>query len=225
MEEHDRLFAIFGSVAGALHGKVGFDGEEVGEGGALLVGELAPKASGVKNSLALRNRHLADIAEGAGYKAAAIDGKAAELLHRSTNLLPLRRREPFHHLGAFKQAAALFRRHVIELRQPVLHPLLRLLRQFAETRFILESLLLLRERQIAVAVHPLREMLLLRPLRMGIRRALSKDGSWCGRPSGGLREERGRGRKEAANRKSDFDRGGKNGPGWSEEGHMRISAR
>ena len=67
----------------------------------------------------------------------------------------------FHRLSPFKDAPALFRRHVVELRQAVTHALLRLRRKIAEARLILERALLVCQRKVAMTIHPLSQMLLI----------------------------------------------------------------
>jgi len=200
---------LFGRFAGALHGEVRLHGEEVREGGAFLVGELAAKTIGVENSLALREGHLADVTKGAGYKTSAVLGKAAELLHRSSNLLPLWRAEPLHGFGALEQATALFRLHIVKLGESILHALLGLPRKLAEAGFILQRLLLLRERQIPVAGDPLRKMLLRRSRQAGVALTLSEGWSRSGgRRSSGLRKQSGRIRNQADRTKGNLEREG-----------------
>jgi len=58
-------------------------------------------------------------------------------------------------------ALPLLRIHGVQLRQPVVHPLLRLLRQLPEPRLTIQRLLLLLRSQVAMLLHPLRQMLTL----------------------------------------------------------------
>ena len=148
-----------------MNWKIWFDRKEIGERAPLLVRKLAAKAGRVENGLALRLRHLAKIAEGAGNEAATIFRESAKLLHRAANLLSLRRRKALHGFGAVKDSAALVRRHVIELRQAIAHALLGRRGQIAKAGLIFQSALLLRERKVAVTVHPLGQMLLI-PVRL-----------------------------------------------------------
>ena len=61
----------------------------------------------------------------------------------------------------------LLRRHGIQLRQPFTHALLGWLRKLAESGLALQRLLLLLERKATVLVHPLSQMLALRPIGAG----------------------------------------------------------
>jgi hypothetical protein len=107
-------------------------------------------------------RHLAEVAEGAGHKSAAILGKPLVLFCCGANLLPLLRSKMLNRLSVLNHAAALFGRHVVELREVVSQGLLGLRREIAEAGLILERALLLCQGQIAVTVHPLAQMLLFR---------------------------------------------------------------
>jgi hypothetical protein len=73
-----------------------------------------------------------------------------------------------------KQPAALIGRHVVQLRQPVPHRLLCLLRKIAKTRLIRKGPLLIGKRKVAVAIHPLSQMLLLLLLLPGPGRSQSR---------------------------------------------------
>lgn len=113
----------------------------------------------------MRWRHLPEIAEGMGDHAAAIFGERAQLLHSSAKLLSLRRAETLNRFVALDQTATLVGRHVVELRETIAQMLLGLRRKLAKAGFILERALLLGKRHVAVAAHPLAEVLLtLRPL-------------------------------------------------------------
>lgn len=109
----------------------------------------------------LLGRESTEIAEGASDGAAAIRGKAGELRHGSANLLPLFRREVLHGFGSSENPLPLRGGHLVELREAVAHALLDLRRKFMEAGFMLEGTLLVRQRQAAVAVHPLREVFLI----------------------------------------------------------------
>ena len=63
------------------------------------------------------------------------------------------------HLVPLKDSATLIRWHVIQPGEAIQHSLLGLRGQIVETRLILQGSLLLFERQITVAVHPLSQML------------------------------------------------------------------
>jgi hypothetical protein len=63
--------------------------------------------------------------------------------------------------GARKDAPALLRRHVIQLSEVVAQALLRLCRKIAEARFILKRTLLVRQRKVAMAIHPLGQVFLV----------------------------------------------------------------
>jgi hypothetical protein len=106
-------------------------------------------------------RHLAKIAEGTGNKAPAVFREPTKLLHGTTNLLALRRRETFHCFGTVEDAATLLWRHIIELRQAVAHSLLSRWGEVAKARLVLKSALLFRRRKIAMALHPLRQVFLI----------------------------------------------------------------
>jgi hypothetical protein len=144
-----------------LDGDIGLDGEEVVEGGALVVSELGVEAVGVEDGLALGFRHLAKVAEGAGDEAAAIDGQRVVLLRCGLNLLTLDGGEVLDGLVAGEEAAALLVRHVVELSEAIEEALLVLLGQLFEARLVLKGVLLLLRGEGAVTVHPLGEVLLI----------------------------------------------------------------
>ena len=158
--------------------QIGFDGEQVGESSAFLIGELPAKTTRIENGLLLRRGHRTKFAEGLGDGAAAVVGKAAELMHGSAPLLSLGRSEALNCFVAFNQIAALFRRHIVELGQPVAQMLLGLGRKLAKAGLVAQSSLLLVEREIAVAAHPLLKMLLLsRSAASLVRHPLSRVGT------------------------------------------------
>ena len=141
-------------------GEEGLDGDEAGQGGALLVGEAFAEAGIVgEGGLALVGREVADLAEGTGDEAAAIGRKAGELGHGSADLLAADRVEVLHGLGAGEDALALVGRHHVELGEAVAHALLDLRGELAEAGLALEGALLLRQGEVAVAAHPLGEVL------------------------------------------------------------------
>jgi hypothetical protein len=129
---------------------------------ALLVGELTPKAVRVKLGLALLRRQLTKIAKGVGNHPAALFRELAELLHRAAKLLALVRSEPFHQLGTLRHPLALLERHIVELDKLVAKSILGLRRKLTKARFVLQGTLLLPQGKVAVPLHPLRQMLLVR---------------------------------------------------------------
>ena len=81
---------------------------------------------------------------------------------RSWVLVTLRRREVLHLLHALERMAALLRPHAVQVGEGIAHALLDLGRLLAEARLLLERSLLLFGGEVAVALHPLLEMLPLR---------------------------------------------------------------
>jgi hypothetical protein len=120
-----------------LDRKIRFDGKEPRERVALLFRKLAAKAIFFEDGVTLLWRHLAEIAEGAGDKAATVFWKATKLSQGAHNLLALRWRQMLHRFGAFNHAAPLLRRHIVKLRETVEHTLLRLRWEIAEAGFVL----------------------------------------------------------------------------------------
>jgi hypothetical protein len=164
-----------------LNREVGFDREEIGDGVALLIGELTAEAIWVEDSLALRLGHLAEVAEGASDHAASILGKPTILFYRAVPLLPLCWSEVLDLLVALKEAPALLRCHVVELSDAIVHALLCLQWKIAETRFVFKRALLVCRGKVAVTSHPLRQVLLI-PLRTILLRLLSRTRRVHGRP-------------------------------------------
>ena len=109
----------------------------------------------------MRLRHLAKIAEGSGNKATAIFRESPKLLHGTANLLSLGWRETFHCFGTVKDATTLLRRHIVQLREAVAHPLLSRWGEIAKARLVLQCALLIGKRKVAVTVHPLRQVFLI----------------------------------------------------------------
>ncbi len=159
------LFPDGRSFIRTLHGKIGLNRKQAGEGAALLIGELAAETILTHDGLTLSRWHLAEIAKGAGHEPAAVIRKPAVLFERATKLLPLRLSKVFHRLGVLQYAAALLRSHVIELGKTIPHGLLRLGRQVAEAGLTLECALLFCQREVAVTVHPLLQVFLIWLLR------------------------------------------------------------
>jgi hypothetical protein len=150
------LSTCFRSLVLPLNREIGFNCQKVGESCALLIGELGAKTILVEYGLALRLRHLAKVSEGARDQAPAVDGKPAKLLHGAPDLSALSWSKVLQCLVTLERAAALFGRHVIEVAEVVQHALLGLCWKIIEARLALQRTVLLREREVAVTVHPLR---------------------------------------------------------------------
>ena len=201
-------------------GKIGFDGEEVAECGALGRGEGGGVAwVGVEGVLALLGRKAAEIAEGAGDDAAAIFRKTSQLLHGGADLLALLGGEALHDFGAGEEASPALGRHVVEFSEAIAHALLGLGRQIVEAGFLLEGALLLRRRHVLVSAHPLREVITLGTdvaAGVWVGTLLLEDGlctqAWAGM---GVccADEWDRGREE---------RCGEEEPGWENAEHHRV---
>src|SRR6266851_377459 len=125
-------------IVRTLHREIRFDSQQVRERIALRVGELAAETVGVQECLPLILRHLPEVSEGSGNQTPAVDGKSAKLLHGAPDLLTLR-------YGKVLQ-----------------HTLLCLGRKIVEAWLALQRMLLLSQRQVAVTIHPLAKMLLVR---------------------------------------------------------------
>ena len=123
-------------MPGSRNRQIGLDSEQIGESAALLTGKQAAKTVRLHDRLSLRLRHLAEIAKGAGNEAAAILRQTAKLLHGSADLLPLCQSQSLHRFGSINYSAALFRRHIMKLSQPIEHALLGFRRKFMKARFI-----------------------------------------------------------------------------------------
>jgi hypothetical protein len=137
---------------------VGLNREEAGERVALLGGETAAVALGVKESLTLWLGHIPKLAEGAGDLVATVGREAGKLLDRVANLLTLRRAEAGHSFVVIQESLALLGRHVVELCEAVAQPLLGFGGETAEAGLALERFLLLLRSEIAMALHPLLEV-------------------------------------------------------------------
>lgn len=129
------------------------------ERGALLRIEAVAVAAGVECGGALVRRQLAQGAEAAANGIALIWRKRGEVLRGCAHLVTLLWGKFLHLFIALDDAVALGCRHGIELRQTVMHALLRGLRQIVEAGLVLQRLVLLREAEIAVRVHPLGKVL------------------------------------------------------------------
>ena len=145
------------------------------------------EAFGVQDSLTLRGGKLAKAAEGASDVATLIRREFRELLHGSPNLFALREREVLHGFIALKQALPLFRRHCVEPDEGVAHALLSLRRQIVEAGFVFESSLLLIGSEVAVAIHPLSEVIAAGLHRAGLHICRMRMGTDGLRSSGNLR--------------------------------------
>jgi hypothetical protein len=99
-------------------------------------------------------------------------------MHGTTPLLPLWRTKALDRFVAFNQTPTLFRRHIVELGEPVAQMLLGLGRKPAKAGLVAQGSLLLVEREIAVAAHPLLKVFLLsRPAASLVRHPLSRVGT------------------------------------------------
>jgi hypothetical protein len=157
-----RLLAAVDRVTGSPDREIGFDGKEVGESGALLIGELAADAIRVENGLALRVGHLAEVAEGAADQAPTISREAIPLMHGCDDLLPLRLGQMLQCLVALQYAATLFFRHIVELGKALQITLLGLGGELTEAGFVLEGGVLLIQREVTMTFHPLCQVFLVR---------------------------------------------------------------
>ena len=151
------------------------DVEQAVDGTALLIVELAAELGRVHVGLALGGRHIAQLEEGAVYDMLTVLGQTAELGHCVANLLTLNGGEPLHYFCAFKDLLALVGRHVIQLREPLMELLLLLRGKVVKARFVFERELLLREREVAVGLHPGAQM------HLGLAGAVRDDEGCSGR--------------------------------------------
>ncbi len=108
------------------------------------------------------------------YLPALIHRQASELPQRSSHLRALVRAQPLHLLIAFQQALPALRTHRIQLRQPVPITLLCIRRQIPEAGLLIQCLLLLLQRQIAVLAHPLCKVRAAQSVALPGRIALSR---------------------------------------------------
>ena len=152
-----------GSFVGRVAGRgIGLGAEQAVNHGALAVGKLTAEACGIDDLLALIRGHLAKIEDGASNGTAAGNGKGVQLLDGSAELVTLLRGEALEGFVAIENPRALLRIHAIKASQLIAETLLGLRRQFVETRELLQVALLVSQGKIAVASHPLRDMLLAR---------------------------------------------------------------
>jgi hypothetical protein len=114
---------------------------------------------------ALIRRQLTKLTEALRNRPSLLRWKRAQPFHRSTHLPALIRSQPLHRLIPLQNPLPLIGSHRIELRQTLPHPLLGHRRKLLEPRFASQRLLLLLERQVAVLVHPLGQMLALRSVQ------------------------------------------------------------
>ena len=168
--------------------------------------------------LALLGRQSVQVPIGTGDSSPTVIWQAAELLHGAANLLALRGLQTLHLFGALDGALALTVWHAVELGEPILDALLLLRLELTVARFGCERVLLLRKRLVAMAFHPLRQMLIAKIIvtsggrRAGLRRAtLGTLLSECG------------GEAEHAERQNTDDswRPCSDGAGWGRLGHDR----
>lgn len=211
------LSAGVGVIAGVANGDEGLDGEKAGDGPSFLVGELAAKAVGREDRLALGFGHGAQVVEGAGHEAAAIGGEAAVLLHGPTQLLALRHAQIGDGLVALEEAAALVGRHIVQLGQTVAQALLRFGREIAEAGFAFKRLLLLAGGEVAVAIEPLGQMA---ALSLSAVRPHTGEGAGRGLLAG--RRALLRDRRDARERRHE-DEGRKGAANWAYRTHKEVN--
>ncbi len=162
-------------------GKIRFHGEESGERVAFLLRKLATEAVFLEDGIALLWRHFAEVAEGACNEAATVLRKAAELSQSAYHLLPLWRCQMLHGFSAVNHATPLLGRHIVKLRETVAHTLLSLRRKVAEARLVFQGALLVRQRKIAVTIHPLGQVLLILLRTGNWSRSRLTDANTCSR--------------------------------------------
>ena len=126
----------------------------------LLLAQLSTETLRGEQPLPLLRGSLANVTEGTGDDPPSIHGQVAELEHGAANLLPLLRGEVLHRLGTIKQVLTLLGGHIVQLGKAVAHPLLERGCELMKPRLLLEGTLLLRQAEVAVALHPLGKMLL-----------------------------------------------------------------
>jgi hypothetical protein len=143
LERNQFLLSDRCAIVRVLDRNVGFKCEKTGERVALLLGELSAETVCVHEGLTLLRRHLAQVAEGAGYEELAVLRKSAVLLNRTLDLLSLLRSEVLHLLVALNNAPALLWSHIVELSEAIAYALLRLRWKITEARLILKGTLLL----------------------------------------------------------------------------------
>ena len=140
---------------------VRLDGNNGCQQRALPVGKLGAIGGGVDDLLALLRRHLAQAQDGAGHELATRRRKSMEFLYRAAPLLALRLGHVSQSFIALQHALALLRIHAVEVSQFFTIMLLHLRRKLTKSGFVLQRALLIRQRKTAVAIHPLRQMLLI----------------------------------------------------------------
>lgn len=86
--------------------------------------------------------------------------KTGELLHAAADLLALLGCEPFDGLRSVEQALPALGRHAVELGETIAHTLLDGRGKLTEAGLVLKGTLLIEGRKLAVAAHPLGEVLL-----------------------------------------------------------------
>jgi hypothetical protein len=138
----------------------GLNIEQVIERVTLVVVELTANLRGIQPRLALRLRHRDRLVEGVCDGVLAILGQTSELAHRVAHLLALARLQSFHRFSVLNHLVPLRRRHVIELREPLMQLLLLLRRKVAEVRLVRQRTLLVCQGHVAMSLHPSSQMLL-----------------------------------------------------------------
>ena len=109
--------------------------------------------------LPLLIRDRAQLMESSRHRSSPVLRQASELSRRAANLLPLLGRQPLHRLRPCDRLLSPLRSHVVQLCQPVSHMLLNLRTKLLESGFTLQRPLLLLQRQVAVVIHPLAQVL------------------------------------------------------------------
>ena len=150
-----------------LRGKQWLNAQEIIQRGALAL--VHPPILGrAGGGGALVGRQTPELAEGTRYSAALIERKRAELLHGATDLRALIEREVLHDLRVCQEALTLLGWHGVELGEAIAHALLSLLGELLKAWLMLQCALLLIGREVAVQIHPLREVLAARTAKLWI---------------------------------------------------------
>ena len=143
-------------------GRIRLSGQQRVDHGAVIgIGKLLREGRRVDDLLTLLRRHLAQVQHGVGHHTLVRARQSLELLCGRGELLPLPGAHALQRLDLAQAAFALLRVHGIEAAKLVHLPLLLPLWQFAEARLVLQGMLLVGQRHIVVALHPLGEMALV----------------------------------------------------------------
>ncbi len=156
------------------------DFEEAVDGSALLVVEPAAELGRVHVGLTLGGGQVAEQEEGAVDGVLAVLGQTADGGHGIANLLALGGGEVLHRFSAGDEFVALLGGHGVELGEALVELGLLLRGQVAEAGLVLQRVLLLGQRQVAMGLHPLGKVLL------GLAGTIGRDqlriGGWRGGP-------------------------------------------